>query len=354
MVQLALCLLMIALLFLEFAVFGNGFCKLFRLKFRAYETGILGFFVYFGFFQIEALPLILLQRPFHELAWLWTGTACLVNLCVLLTAGKALASFLKSIFAGLWRIKGILLVAVVLLVFFVCWFQGTQPYVGWDTVDYVGTVNTTVYTDTMYVYQGNSGAMAKELDLRYALSAFYMHSALLCKLMSAGGMIVQKYIIGTVCVLMHAGILFAIGRHLFPEKEKKALFFTGLAFVMHLGFYTNYSVSDFLMIRAYEAKGFCANVVIPAMFYAILRFWQDWEKREHRALLFVVCFSSIPVSMSSLAIIPAMLVIAVTAHGLVIKSPKVIFRSIWYAVPNGMYLILYFLYTRGFQIMIHK
>ena len=49
MVQLALCLLMIALLFLEFAVFGNGFCKLFRLKFRAYETGILGFFVYLVF-----------------------------------------------------------------------------------------------------------------------------------------------------------------------------------------------------------------------------------------------------------------------------------------------------------------
>jgi len=354
MLQLALCLLTLVLLGIEFGVYGIGFCRIFRLKLSGCETEILGFFVYFGLFQMAALPLILLQRPFHELVYLWLAIAAVVNLSVLLTSVRQLGGLGSSIFTALWKLKGILLAAVVLLVLFVCWFQGTQTYMGWDTTEYIGTVNTTVYTDTMYIYEGNSGVMGKSMNLRYALSAFYMHSAVLCKLIAASGMMVQKYVLGTVCILMHALILFASGRRLFPGEEKKALFMTGLVFVMHLGFQTMYTTSDFLMIRAYEAKGFCANVVIPAMFYAILCFWEDQEKREHWAIMSVVCFSSVPISMSSIVIVPALMVIAVLAQWLTKRSWKVLWRSFCCAVPNGIYLMIYFLYTQGFRIMINK
>lgn len=352
MVQPALCLLIIVLLGIEFGIFGIGFRRIFCLRLSSCETELLGFFAYFGLFQMAALPLILLQRPFHELVWLWIVIAAVLNLSVLFTSGKDLAIFLRGVFAGVWRLKGFLLPAVILLMLFVCWFQATQQYMGWDTTDYIGTVNTTVYTDTMYVYEGNSGVKASFLNLRYALSAFYMHSAFLCKMAGLGGMIIQKYVLGTVCILMHGLILFTIGKRLFPEDEKKALFMTGLVFVMHLGFQTIYSTSDFLLIRAYEAKGFCGNVVIPAMFYAVLCFWEEQKKREHWALLFAVSFSSVPVSMSSLVVVPALLVIAVLAQWFCDRSWKILWRCFWCAAPNAVYLIIYFFYTRGFQIMI--
>lgn len=221
MIQLAACLLMMILLAIEWGIYGIGTQKIFRLKMSACETEILGFFIYFGLFQMAALPLILLQRPFHELVWLWIGIAVAMNLFVLATSWRKLAAFVGNMFAGLWRVKGILLAAVVLLVLFACWFQGTQQYMGWDTTDYIGTVNTTVYTDTMYVYEGNSGVMAKVLNLRYAMSAFYMHSAFLCRLTAVGGMMVQKYVLGTVCILMHGLILFTMGKRLFSGDEKK-------------------------------------------------------------------------------------------------------------------------------------
>ncbi|MEY8390584.1 hypothetical protein D3Z36_05305 [Lachnospiraceae bacterium] len=352
MAQLARCMLIIVLLGIEFGIFGTGFCKIFRLRLSACEKTLLGFFVYFGLFQTAALPMILLQRPFHELVWLWIALAAAVNLFVLFAAGRELIRLLRGFFAAAWRMKGLLLAAVIFLVLFVCWFQGTQQYMGWDTTDYIGTVNTTVYTDTMYIYEGNSGVQAEFLNLRYALSAFYMHSAFLCSVAGVGGMMIQKYVLGTVCILMHALILFTMGKRLFTKDEKKALFMTGLVFVMHLGFQTMYSASDFLLIRAYEAKGFCANVVIPAMFYAILCFWEQQEKREHWALLFAVSFSSVPISMSSLVIVPALLVIAVLAQWFTKRNWKILWRCFWCAVPNGVYLIIYFLYTKGFQIMI--
>ncbi len=352
MIQLAVCMLTLVLLGIEWGIYGIGIQRIFRLKMSACETEIFGFFVYFGLFQAAALPLILLQRPFHELVWLWLAVLGVINLFVLFTSGKKLAGFLRSILAGIWRMKGILLAAVILLVLFVCWFQATQQYMGWDTTDYIGTVNTTVYTDTMYVYEGNSGVMAKVLNLRYALSAFYMHSAFLCSLTSVGGIMVQKYVLGTVCILMHGLILFAMGKRLFLGQEKKALFMTGLVFVMHLGFQTMYSTSDFLMIRAYEAKGFCANVVLPAMFLAILCLWEEQDKREHWALLSAVSFASVPVSMSSLVIAPALMVIGMLAQWLSRRSFKVLWRCFLCALPNGIYLIIYFLYSQGFRIMI--
>lgn len=354
MVALAWCFLLLLLLGIEWGIFGVLACKLFRLELKSYETGIVGFFVYFGLFQVVALPLILIQRPFHELVWLWLVALGIVNLFVLFTARGLLGTLVRNILAGLWRIKGLLFAVVFLLVLFVCWFQGTQQYMGWDTTYYIGTIDTTVYTDSMYQYNGASGVAEQVLDLRYALSAFYMHSAVLCKLTAVSGVMVQKYVLGTVCILLHGLILFAMGRRLFPDSERKALVLIGLVFVMHLGFQTMYSVSDFLVIRGYEAKGFCANVIIPAVFYAALRIWEQSQNREAWAIMFFVCLSSVPVSMSSLLIVPAMVVIVSMAEAMARKSWTILGRGICCAVPNSIYLLVYFLYTRGLEIFIHQ
>ncbi len=349
--QLAVCFAVLLLLGIEFSVFGVLSARLFRLKFRIYETGIFGFFVYFGLFQIAALPLILLQRPFHELVVLWLVVLAVVNILALVITGRELGKLLRAIAAGFWRGRGILLAAVILLLAFCCWFHGIQQYVGWDTTYYIGTVDTTVLTDSMYVYNGGSGGIEKTLDFRYALSSFYMHSAFLCRLTGIGGLLVQKYVLGTLCILMHGWIMFAIGRRAFPGV-KKALFMVGLVFVMHLGFHTGFSTSDFLLIRAYEAKGFCANVVIPALFYAIFCLWQDAKKREHWFLAFLVCFSSIPLSMSSLVIVPAMMVVYALAEWLTVRKWQILWRAFWCVLPNGIYFILYFMYTAGFRIAV--
>lgn len=350
--QLAVCFLALLILGIEFNVFGVAFCHVFRLKPRGYEIGLIGFFVYFGLFQIAALPLILLQRPFHELVVLWLVVAAAVNIFVFLRGRAELGTLFQKVFAGMWRNRGLLLVTVILLILFCCWFQGTQDYVGWDTTYYIGTVGTTVEMDSMYVYDSASGTIEKTLDFRYALSAFYMHSALLCKLTGLGAMLVQKYILGTLCILMHACTLIVLGIHLFPEEEKKALFMTGLVFLLHLGFQTNYTVSEFLLVRGYEAKGFCANVVIPAVFYAILCLWKDAKRREHWFLAFAICFSSVPVSMSSLVIVPAMMGIAILAEWLRERKWQILWRAFLCVVPNGIYMVLYFLYTRGIRITI--
>lgn len=358
MLHLAIYILIIMLLGIEFCIYGVGTRRLFGLKMYGYETIILGFFVYFGLFQIVALPLILLQRPFHELAAAWLVIALAVNIFMLAFCRDIMWNLIRNMFAGLWRAKGILLAAVVLLVCFVCWFQGTQQYIAgwWDTAHYVGTVNTTVHTDTMYLYDGASGLIEKAMNFRYALSAFYIHSAVLCKWTSLGGIMIQKYVMGSVCALMHALVIFSMGRRLFHQENQKALFMTAMVFLLQLGFHNELlcSGSDFLLLRGYEAKGFCANVVIPAVFYALICLWQGRERKEHWILMFAVCFSSVAISMSAILIVPAMAVIAALAEWMANRSWKVLWRGLLCILPNALYLAGYFLFTRGiFRIVVH-
>lgn len=353
MVEIALCLLVIVWLFVEFSIYGIGFKKIFKFCMGAYDVLILGFFVYFGIFQIAALPMVLLQRSLKELVILWLGVSVAVNGYVLIRARRELWEMVCRIAAGVWRMKGVLLIVVLLLVGISCYFQAVQYYMGWDSSYYIGTVNTSVYTDSMYRYNGNSGIAEKFLDLRYALSTFYIHSAVLCKVSTVSAVMMQRYVMGTVCVLSHSLLVFAIGRKLFRRDDKKALLVLGLVLFFNFGFHTMYSASDFLLMRGYEAKGFCANVVIPAIWYAVLCLWEDLRKRESWGMLFWIGFSSVPLSMSSILIVPAIIVIALAAEWFIKKDGRLLWYGIWCVIPNGIYLVVYFLYTQGWKIPIH-
>ncbi len=344
MAQICACLLIIIFLGAEFIIFGTGFRRLFRLRLAGHETAIAGFFAYFGLFQGAALPLILLGRPFHELKWLWLAVCVLVDALVLLKAGDSLAEWAAGAKDAFFRMMGPLLAAILLLLAFTCYFQWAQRYLGWDTSFYIGTVNTTLDTDTMYAFDGNTGKPARELPLRYALSSFYMHTAWLCALGRVTAAMAQKFVMGSVCVWMHGLLLFSMGRRLFPKKERDALVFTGIAMALHYGLNTLYSSSAFLLARAYEAKGFCANVVIPAMFYAALCLWQDAGRRESWALLFVAAFSSVPVSMSSLPIVPAMIGILALTESVLRKDRAILGKGALCMLPNAAYLLAYALF----------
>lgn len=354
MLELALCLLMILLLLAEFIIYGVGAQKLLRLRLRAYETALAGFFLYFGVFQAAALPMVLLQRPFHELAALWAILSLLINGAVLLLARRELYRLAFGMFCSLWQAKGILLLGALSLVAFTCYFQSAQQYIGWDTSYYIGTVNTTVYTDSMYIYDGAAGTVSKYLNLRYALSTFYMHSAVLCKLSSVDAILVQKYVVGTLCILLYALILFAMGKRLFAQDTRKSLAMLIWGMLLNYGFNTIYTTSSFLLLRGYGAKGFCANVAIPAVFYFALCLWEGRREREHWWLLFFVGFASVPLSMSCILIVPALIFIILVTEWIVRRDWKALWRGFWCVLPNGLYLIAYFLYTQGYKIPIHQ
>lgn len=338
---------------LYFVIFGAmGYLISYLIKFQTniLEKVFLGFLGYFSLFQFIALPCIALKQSLTMLTTLWLIVLGVLTICVLVLlykeriAKKEIVSRQKKI-ALPKKTEWLYICAGLIFLVFVCYFTAIQNYWGWDTAFYIGTVSTTLDTDTMYLYNGETGAMEYVVSFRYALSTFYMNSAVFCKITGISAVMFQKYVMGILCVVMQGLILYLTGKRIFENKLEKAVLFAVTAGVLNFFFVSEFSTAQFLLFRSYEAKGYCANVVIPAVFLALLTLHQNVNKKENWKVLFLVMMASVPVSMSAILIVPMMVFAALAAEFIVTKNRKVITCGIVCMIPNGIYLIIYLLST---------
>lgn len=350
MFELIKCALMLGLYFVIFAAVGYLISYFIKFQVNLLEKVFLGFFGYFAMFQLVALPCIALKQSLTLLTTLWMIVLGLVTVAVLVLlykeriAKKEILNSAKKITLPKKKEWFYIFFGFVLLAF-VCYFTAIQNYWGWDTAFYLGTVNNTLNTDTMYLYNGENGALVHTIDFRYALSTFYMNSAVFCKVTEISAVMFQKYVMGMLCVLFHGLILYLIGKRLYENKVEKAVVFATIAGLLNFFFVSEFTTAEFLLFRSYEAKGYCANVVIPSIIYALLTLHKNLEKRENWKVLFLVMLASLPVSMSSILIAPMMVFIALAAELIVTKKRKIITYGIVCMIPNGIYLLIYLLNT---------
>lgn len=346
MEQLIACGAVIFLQLILYLIIGSDLCRWAGLKDKGLLILIVGFFGYFGLFQLAALPLIFFKAPFHVLVILWGIVSVLILLKGIIWNRKELwqrfCMMKQELSVRQWYLALVALILLLLLIVYQC----IHYYMGFDTAFYVGTINTTLYTDRMYLYDGETGLIEKYLDMRYALSGFYMNTAFWCKVLGVAPIIAQNYGMGSICALMAVLLMFLIGKQIFHDDSRKSYLYTCIIIGLNCLFVSGYSTADFLLYRNSESKGFCANVVIVAVFYAIAALWENVERKENWRLLFFIAAASVPVSMSAIFIVPAMIGIAALTECLIWKKIRYLWYGILCVLPNVVYLLLYFLYTR--------
>lgn len=333
-------------------LFGVTVFKMTRFQGDAGAAIVTGFFALFGLFQIIALPYIVLKKSLSELTMAWI---VIFTVLVLVCSRWSRREFWKTLERcrkkSVWNV--LLLAVVVLLIAVEIIMQIGHNYWGWDTAYYIGTVNTSVYTDTMYLYDGTTGLLEKKLHLRYALSSFYMLIAGFCKVFSLHPIICFRYIVGVGCILLANIIAFEIGKKLFPTEEEKQKVFLIVYIILNFLWVSNYSNAEFLLKRGYESKGYCANVIIPMIFYLGLLLLRSKKEKRVRIwrVAFVVGFASVPVSMSALVIEPMMFFILAATCLLIDKDWKSVGMGIVCALPNIIYGIVYLLYVKDIFVI---
>lgn len=335
-----------------FSFFGYTASCVIKRKSTLAENLVLGFFTYFFLFQLAALPLILLKQSLTLLIAIWLGVVTIVGIlsCIVLlyrnirkkTNRSRNKIQKKHIFCYL---------AMGAVVLFFCYFTAIQNYWGWDTAFYIGTISTTVDTNTMYLINGENGMAETVLPLRYALSGFYMNSAVFCKITGIEAIIFQKYVMGTLCVLLYFCVMYLLGQALFDNKLAQTTGFIWVAGMINLFFISEYTTSQFLLLRAYEAKAYCGNVVLPACIWMLVMLHKNLEERANWKAMFLILSASVAVSMSSILIVPAMFVIAWLAEMIAAKNKKIIVCGILCLIPNIVYLVMYLLHTLGIFVI---
>ncbi len=338
-----------------YALLGTAFCRRFRFQLVLPEVICIGFFLYFAAFQIVALPMILTRQRLHTLGVVW-----ILVLCVMIAAavffvyagGRRHTARSGSFFSDKFtRLLFALMAAAVL-----CECASAvlmQRNIGWDFAYYIGNMTTSVATDTMYVYDGSSGLMRSHLDLRYALSAFYMNTACISQLTGISALVLQKYMMGVLCVLLTNAVVYSFAMEVFHNDRKKTAVLVTITIVLTIFWDVYDTTAQFLLLRNYEAKSYCANVVLPMVCYLLYRIWKGSGERKNWAELFLVAFASVAVSMSSLVLVPAMIGIMLLAQLLAEQKWDALLlrRGIYCMLPNVCYLVVYFASTRGWLIV---
>ncbi len=351
MLQVLECILLLGIYFFLFYQFGQLAERLFRVKADVLATFLIGFFFYFGVFQIVALPLIFLKKSLTMLTVSWIAV-----LVVALVGGFIWKRRLYRMHKGRKPEKKIKSPGVwewltIALVFTLVWYAAVKYTMGWDTAYYIGTVNTSLVTDTMYQYNGTTGQAEYAIPFRYAMSAFYMHTAVMCKIFHLPAMMVQQYVVGSLCIILYAMLLYKMGKLLFHNDETKCMMFIMLGILMNFFFQSDFTTSQFLLMRAYEAKAYCGNVVVMALFCVSLLLLKDSSEKMYWRILFLVAFASVPVSMSSILIAPVMVGVLTLADVILHRNFRSIYRGMICMLPNMVYLLVYYLSTAGILVI---
>lgn len=360
MTDIVLCLGMIAVLLVLYMVFGRTASRILGMQMGGGLCLIFGAFVYYGMFQMLAVPFILLKQPLSRLTFFWLAVLAVVAAGYFWMERKDIRNSLNRLFAvnPVSAVKVIMVVLAALQIYYII----TSEYLGWDTASYVGTVETSVMRNSMYLYQGENGKIANDIDMRYALSGFYMHSAVWCQLLRIRAVYFAKIVQGGVLAILADLTVFQLGCFLFSGKayrnlisEKKIADCAAgmvIAFiVINVFFDSIYSTADFLLSRALEAKAYCANFVLPGILLFGMMLWRECEKRETKICLFAAVFGSVAISMSSLVIAPAMVTVLLLPILLQKRTWAWIRYYILCMLPNFLYLLVYLLYKAGIFVI---
>lgn len=314
---------------------------------------VLGFFCYFLCMDVITVPLIMLKQSFSLVVVLWLVVLgiFLGLLCWVRYKYKVkLFSFLQVKNGISWKKLG-LYGMIGLIVLILLYLVANQNYWGWDTAYYMGIVSTTLDSDTMFLIDGENGRMEKYIGFRYAFSSFYMNSAFWCRVTGISVVFFQKYVMGSLCIILYFILVCELGKQLFRENEWKMFLFFLVTAGLNLYFLTGYTTSDFLLMRSYEAKAFCANVIFPAMLLWFLKLHEQLDSKKNWRALMLIVWGSVPVSMSAILIAPVMVAVFVLTECVLVKDLKkslhLCRNGVFCIGLNVVFLLMYFLFTKG-------
>lgn len=356
MLQLFFCIVILMLNLGVYWLLGKAACIKCRLHPVLAEVVCIGFFAYFALFQIVAEIMIFTKQKLHVLGYVWLALLIVVlAVCAwIVKKGRVPQTAVYSPSVRPSRATRMLLALMAAAIVCECVTAVLlQRNIGWDFAYYIGNMTTSVATDTMYLYDGNSGLIRETMELRYALSSFYMNTAWMSQITGISALLLQKYVMGVLCVLLANAVVYSFAMEVFQRDRKKSSVLVTLTILLTL-FWDVYDTSgQFLMLRGYEAKAYCANVVLPMAFYLLYRIWKKDYDLRNWAELFLISCASVAISMSSLVIVPVMTAIMLLAHMVVEKRRDMGFirKAIYCLLPNVCYMLVYFCYEMEWLVV---
>ena len=215
-------------------------------------------------------------------------------------------------------------------------------YLEWDDTYYVNLANEAVWSDKIYWVYPETGAMA-DFDKRYVLSLWPIFYAWLSKLIGVIPTIMAHTILPWLIIPLAYMVYGLLGKKLFPEDSGLQGMFLAFAVLLHLfmsGEHT--SGPTFLSITPWVGKGILATVLIPLLFYWMLRIALQEKVRADWWMLGITVLAGCLLSSMGIMLTPVFVGLTILVVSLKKKSISCLVHGIAACIPCiilGVYYI---------------
>lgn len=365
MIQLFRCVLCLIVMLVICGIWGYSVSRMLKIHIPHLSLQILcGFFAYFIVTEVLILPVVFLHNSLKLATILIVAMTCVITVMMFIVHRLGFLENVKKIQWNIWTMLALLItiVATVIAVF--------QSYSGYDTAYYIGEMNAFLYYGQFWTRDAVTGMVATPvIPLHYALSCFYPLFSVLAGIFHVEARLMALYVVRAQCVLLSSCVAYTWGYELFAKRndsdaEKnikggdllqnknlayKASHNYACGFVIAcllLGMFalSDHSSAFMMMVRGYESKGYCAAVVAPMCTYALILLCKNSNDTSAWSLLGLIAWASMPIAMSSMAVIP----LAIGIIGLVLMIANREFFSVFWkcflcVLPNLCLMAWYML-----------
>ena len=347
MIEILVCGLMAVYYMIVYMAFGSVVTSRWKKEpFSLTTTLMIGFFLFYGLFQVIAVPCTFLKLPLTWLAAIWMTAVAAVVIYAAVTCRQLWAEAGKAVWQQFRREPFWMLVPLAVVaaqtVFVVMW---QTDY--WDATYYIGDVSLSVYTDTISLYDPLTGELRSVFDIRHCFATYLMQDAVVCRVFGIHPLIETKTIMGAVITVMSNVVLYQIARLLFDGKRDRIGLMLIFALLVNLFTYTSYTSSSFLLLRTYEGKAVLGSVIVPAVIYMAFRLYRDDKNPALWRLLFLLCQSGCAISSSAMMLLPVEAGALALALALRKRDPRPVGKALLCMLPCLVIMALYVASARG-------
>lgn len=267
---------------------------------------VKGFLCYQLLFQVCALPMILLERRLTELAIGWFGLLAFIIMVAIASQWRQLREDVCTVIHIIKRQPLCCVVGIVAIVG-LCYYVSVNGVLDDDSLYYIGLVNTTLETDSMFQYNVYTGIYMPSLYLRRILVTFEIEAAVLAKVFGIEPIIVMRLFRSCMNVLLSAITIYSIGGLIYRDYEVEICRKRSIAFVV-IALYANFLMDNtifmnatFLLHRAYEGKAYAANTLILCLLFLCLENSIERQRRNY-IWLGILLWASAAISTSAIIV----------------------------------------------------
>lgn len=268
-------LLTMILFFAGSCLTGYALQRILRLKHEGVLASVvMGVMCWWALMEVILVPMTMRLASFDSFVLVYS----VVLLAVVLAGGCCWREIKEDGRYLAAEVKRYLTFGHVLAFFLICcqlYFVHRHMYLEWDDAYYVNLANEAVFSDRIYWIYPETGFFA-DFDKRYVLSLWPIFYAWLSEVFGVIPTIMAHTILPWLIIPLAYMVYMLIGKRLFPEDEQLQGMFMTLVVLLHLFMSGEHTAGlTFLSITPWVGKGVLATVLIPMLFYCLLRTVQD-------------------------------------------------------------------------------